>query len=187
MGEISGSPLGRRGRCIVAKGKGKREAAPDDSGNKGGRPTLFRKEFIAQVGKLAQLGALEKQIAEFFEVSEETITYWKRKYPEFLRSLRGGRIIADAEIAYALYHRAKGYRVKATKIFCSDKGGVTKVPYTEVYPPDTPAIKFWLTNRVPKLWRDKVDVEHKVTEQLAARLAAARKRVKKSPGGGEEE
>ncbi len=167
----------------MAKVKGKPQ---EEKGKTMGRPSLYRKEYVPYVGKLARLGALEKQIADFFEVSEETITYWKRKYPEFLRSLREGRILADAEIADALYHRAKGYRVKATKIFCSDKGGVTKVPCMEVYPPDTPAIKFWLTNRVPKLWRDKVDVEHKVTEQLAARLAAARKRVKKGPGGGEE-
>lgn len=24
-------------------------------------------------------------------------------------------------------------------------------------PPDTPAIKFWLTNRMPEKWRDKMD------------------------------
>jgi hypothetical protein len=152
---------------------------------KDGRPSDYRAEFARDAEKLTVIGATEKEMADFFEVSESTIDKWKKKYPMFLRHISRGRITHDLEIGQALRDRAKGYRVKATKIFCSDKGGVTKVPYTEVYPPDTPAIKFWLTNRRPKHFRDKVDVEHKVTEQLAARLAAARKRVKTETKKGE--
>lgn len=31
------------------------------------------------------------------------------------------------------------------------------VTETIFVPPDTPAIKFWLTNRMPEKWRDKMD------------------------------
>lgn len=153
---------------------------------KDGRPSDYRAEFARDAEKLTTIGATQKEMADFFEVSESTIDKWKKKYPEFLRRISRGRITHDMEMGQALREKAKGYRVRATKIFCSDKGGVTKVPYTEVYPPDTPALKFWLTNRRPKQFKDKVDVEHKITDQLAARLAAARKRVIKKPETGEE-
>lgn len=148
---------------------------------KGGRPSDYRAAFARDAEKLTIIGATEKEMADFFGVSESTISKWKNKYPRFLQSISRGRTTHDMEIGQSFRERAKGYRVKTVKIFCSEKGGVTKVPFTEVYPPDTAAIKFWLTNRRPKQFRDKIDVKHDVSADLAARLAAARKRAIKKP------
>lgn len=159
----------------VKKKKGKEKpAAPRGRG----RPTLFKTEYIEYVQKLARLGATENQIADFFGVSIETIALWKRKNSEFIQCLKEGRILADAEIGDSLYHRAKGYRHKAVKIM-QYEGEVIKVDYTEQYPPDTQAIKFWLTNRQPKLWRDKIAVDVRETGGLADRLRKARERTRK--------
>lgn len=160
----------------------KEKKIPGKTGKKkGGRPSDYRAAFARDAEKLTIIGATEKEMADFFGVSESTIDKWKKKYPEFLRRISRGRITHDMEIGQALRERAKGYRVKSVKIFCSDKGGVTTVPFTEVYPPDTAAIKLWLTNRRPKQFRDKVEVDHKGLEDLANRLSAARKRVVKKP------
>ena len=159
----------------MAKEKGKQ---PKNEGKTRGRPTLFKKEYVEYVRKLARLGALEKDIADFFDVSVKTLELWKRTNREFIGALKEGRIVADIEIADALFHRARGYSHRSVKIFCEPKTGrQVVIPFTEHYPPDVQACSLWLRNRQKKLWRDKIDVAHNVTDGLADRLAAARKRV----------
>lgn len=139
-----------------------------------GRPTEYREEYCEQVKKLCRLGATDKEIADFFDVVESTINLWKLEHPEFSESIKKGKIVADAEIANSLFHRAKGYSHDAVKIFptggeMKDKdGNIIKgpllVPYVEHYPPDTVAAIFWLKNRRGKIkeegqrWADKQEV-----------------------------
>lgn len=127
-----------------------------------GRPTDFREEFIEQVYKLCILGATDKQIADFFNIQESTLNNWKIKHPEFLESIKKGKIIADMEVANSLFHRAKGYSLKATK-FATFNGQITdQVEYIENLPPDTTAGIFWLKNRQSKQWREKQEVDHNI-------------------------
>lgn len=125
----------------------------------GGRPTLFKPEYVEQARKLALLGATDKDVANFFGVIEKTINNWKEAHPEFLQSLKDGKEIADTEIAGKLYHRALGYSHEAVKIM-QYEGEPVIVPYTEHYPPDTTAAIFWLKNRRSDLWRDRTQQEH---------------------------
>lgn len=127
--------------------------------NKVGRPTTYREEYAKQAYKLCLLGAIDKDLADFFEVTEQTINNWKKEYPEFFESIKRGKMIADAEIAEKLYHRAKGYSCTDTK-FATHEGKITdSVEYVKHYPPDTTAIIFWLKNRQPDKWRDKQDID----------------------------
>lgn len=123
-----------------------------------GRPTDFRLEFIDQAKKLCRLGATDMDLADFFEVDESTITRWKKAHPEFCTSLKEGKMLADAEVADSLYHRAKGYEHEAVKMFLVD-GQVIEHTYIERYPPDTTACIFWLKNRKPDVWREKSVVQ----------------------------
>lgn len=123
---------------------------------KRGRPSRFSEERCEQARKLCLLGATDKQLADFFEVSEQTLNNWKKQHPEFLESLKKGKVQADANVAAALYHRAIGYSHPAVKIF-QDKGKPVVVPYTEHFPPDTAAAFIWLKNRQPERWREKPD------------------------------
>ena len=139
-----------------------------------GRPTEYKPEYCVQVEKLCKLGATDKEIGDFFEVDESTINRWKLEYPEFCESIKKGKIVADAEIAHSLFHRAKGYTHDAIKIFPT--GGETKdkegnvikgpllVPYQEHYPPDTVAAIFWLKNRQKDKWRDKQEIDHRTPD-----------------------
>ena len=129
--------------------------------NVGGRPTLYRAEYAAQARKLTRLGATDKELAEFFEVSEQTINVWKKRHPEFVESLKAGKALADGEVAEKLFQRATGYEHKAVKIVADARTGAEhQVEYVERYPPDTTAMIFWLKNRRPDLWRDRVDNTH---------------------------
>ncbi len=150
--------------------------------NKGGRPSDYRAAFAREAEKLMALGATLDELADFFDVSLATIKRWIEKHSGFRAYVCKGRIKADAEVADSLYRRACGYRHRAVKIFCSDERGVTKVPYTEQYPPDTQACIKWLTNRRPHQWKDKVVVEN-TKGGLAERLKRARQRVQEKAGG----
>ena len=129
---------------------------------KRGRKSEYRIEYADQALKLCLLGATDKELAEFFSVSEQTLNKWKKDYPEFLESLKKGKNIADANVASRLYNRAIGYSCKATK-FATSEGRITdSKEYIEHYPPDTTAAIFWLKNRQPEKWRDKKEVDANV-------------------------
>lgn len=126
-----------------------------------GRPTAYKAEYADQALKLCRLGATDKELADFFGVSEQTVNAWKHRHPDFLESLKAGKGLADAEVADKLFRRATGYEHKAVKIVADAKTGAEhQVQYTERYPPDTTAAIFWLKNRRPDLWRDRIDNTH---------------------------
>lgn len=131
-------------------------------GNKGGpgRESLFKSEYANIALSLSLLGATDADMAIAFGVCETTINAWKKAHVEFYEALKKGKIQADAIVAKSLYNRALGYEHKAVKIVADAKTGMDhKVEYVERYPPDTTAAIFWLKNRQPKLWRDKVEQE----------------------------
>lgn len=122
----------------------------------GGRPTKYKAEYAKQAEKLCKLGATDKELAEFFEVSEVTINAWKAKYTGFLKALKAGKGEADDRVERSLYQRAVGYSHPDTHI-SNYQGAVTKTDITKHYPPDTTAAIFWLKNRRKDEWRDKYE------------------------------
>lgn len=126
----------------------------------GGRPSKYKPEFAEQARKLCRLGAIEKDLAEFFNVAETTIDNWKINHPEFLGALKNGKGFSDDRVERSLYERATGYTCPETKVLIV-KGKVEKVEMFKHYPPDTTAMIFWLKNRKKEQWRDKQD--HDVT------------------------
>lgn len=126
----------------------------DKKGSNAGAPTLYREQYAEQAYKLCLLGSTDAELADFFNVTEQTVNNWKTAHPEFFESIRKGKEIADAEVADSLYQRAKGYSHPEDKIF-QYEGAPVVVPTIKHYPPDTAAAIIWLKNRQPKKWRDK--------------------------------
>lgn len=121
---------------------------------KQGRPSKYKQEYAEQARKLCLLGATDAKLADFFEVDEATINRWKHDFPEFCKSLKAGKIQADAEIAESLFNRAKGYVAPDLDIKMYE-GQIIETPYMKHYPPDATSMIFWLKNRQPDLWREK--------------------------------
>lgn len=128
-----------------------------------GRPTKYKAEYAEQTYKLCLLGATDKELADFFDTSEQTINAWKEAHPEFLESIKNGKIKADAEVASSLYKRATGYKVDTVKVF-QFQGDPIIVPIKEEIAPDTGAAMAWLKNRQSARWRDKQDVDLNIKE-----------------------
>lgn len=131
-----------------------------------GRPSKYNESYVEKAYKLCLLGATDKEVANFFEVDEATITRWKIRHPEFCTSLKRGKVDADAVVASKLYHRAIGYD-HTEIITASFQGKITDtMVVVKHYPPDTTAAIFWLKNRQPAKWRDRTEVEHSGDDDL---------------------
>lgn len=120
-----------------------------------GRPTKYKEEYVEQAYNYCLLGAIDEQLAVFFDVSVTTLNTWKELYPDFLASIKKGKEIADLEVTQSLKKRASGMKLKKQVV---KDGGIIELE--DEIPPDTAAMIFWLKNRQPKIWRDKQDVEH---------------------------
>lgn len=124
----------------------------------GGRPTKYKAEYCDLAYKYCLLGAKDSDLARNFNVAESRINQWKKDHPEFQEALKAGKEVADAKVAESLYHRALGYKHEDVDIRVIE-GKIVKTPLTKHYPPDATSAIFWLKNRQPKAWRDKIEVD----------------------------
>ena len=125
---------------------------------KRGRPSKFQPAMIAQARFLAEKGCTDAELGEFFGVCEATINTWKIEHPGFLESIKEGKAESDSKVVRSLFERATGYSHPDTHIAVS-QGDVIVTPTIKHYPPDTTACIFWLKNRRPEEWREKVALE----------------------------
>lgn len=132
-----------------------------DVGPRDGRDTLYRDSFVAAAQKLCAGGMTDYQIADFFEVSTQTLTRWRCTYPEFNDAFKVGREYATERVKRAVYHRAVGYEVEAVKVF-QYKGEIISETIREHIPPSDNAGQFWLRNKAPEEFADKGHEPHRV-------------------------
>jgi hypothetical protein len=151
-------------KCVIFAG------ADDRRGR--GRPTSFKTKFVAQAERLAARGLTDSEIADFFEVTVRTLQRWKHDHPDFCRSLKTGKDEADTRVERALYQRAVGFEHDSVKIFLpAGAEGPVYARFREYIPPDPTSCIFWLKNRRPKSWRDRV--EHTNLNELFDRMTPA--------------
>ena len=124
-----------------------------------GRPSTYKEEFAEQAAKLCELGATDRELADFFKVDTRTIYRWRNQHQEFCQAVIAGKGNADARVERALYNRAVGYTFDSEKIFQS-QGEIIRAATLEHVPPDPGAAMNWLKNRQPDKWRDKQEHEH---------------------------
>ena len=116
------------------------------------------------------------EISGALKIDEATLYRWKNSYPEFCESIKTGRDRYDTEVVEtALKERAAGYNYSEEVMTRDGPSVITK----RFHGSDTAAI-FWLKNRQPARWRDRVEhdvraavVQVEATPQEKARIIAA--------------
>lgn len=109
-----------------------------------GRPLIYDPEYHPkEARRLASEGLIDAEIANAFNISVATISDWKKRFPEFLESLKKGKAVIDNKVVNCLYNRAIGFTG----------------PDDKYYPPDVTAQIYWTKNRMPQEWRDKQQTE----------------------------
>lgn len=140
------------------------------------RPTKYKTEYAKLAVKAAKLGATDIEIADMLDVDVRTLYRWKATNAEFCQSLKVGKEEADKRVERSLFARAVGYEHDEVDIRALG-GEIVQTPIRKYYPPDTTAAIFWLKNRKPEEWRDKVEhagnigVEVKGIEWVVKRAA----------------
>lgn len=111
----------------------------------------------------ARDGLTDQQIAYNMGISTATLYEWKKKYPDILEALKKGKEVVDRYVENALLKRALGYEYEeVSKEYECETLVKTKVTRKQVVP-DTTAQIFWLKNRRPDLWRDRVQIDDKAS------------------------
>lgn len=103
----------------------------------------------------ARCGLTDEQIAKNMGIAPSTLYEWKKKSKEFSESLKKGKEVVDFEVENALLKRALGYEYEEETY---ENGILTKKVKKQV-PPDTTAQIFWLKNRKPNNWKDKIETD----------------------------
>ena len=124
----------------------------------GGRPSAYKPEFALAAKKLCKMGATDADLAEAFGVSEQTINSWKKKYPEFLESIKE-KNYSDDEVVRSLFMRATGKGTIPDSDIRVIDGEVVITPLVKHFPPDVTACIFWLQNRQKDKWKPRKQAE----------------------------
>lgn len=114
-----------------------------------GRPTDYVPKIAEIAHNLATYGFSMEKIANILGISTSTLYEWKRTHNDFSQALEGGQAIADSEVSSSLFKMATGFVITV--------GGEERY-----IPPNVSAQKSWLTNRQPKLWKEKIDIKEEV-------------------------
>lgn len=117
----------------------------------------------------ARNGLTDEQLANNMGINVATLYTWKKKYGEINEALKRGKEVVDIEVENSLLKAAKGYFVDEEKTYISEVNGVVtkRKEITKKYiAPNTTAQIFWLKNRKPVEWRDKVFNENYNVERV---------------------
>ena len=112
----------------------------------------LEKDKLVLIEGWARDGLTEEQIAKNMGISRATLYEWKKKEVNILNTLKKGKEVIDFEVENALLKRALGYEYEEKTY----ENGVLTKSITKHVAPDTTAQIFWLKNRKPDKWRDKV-------------------------------
>lgn len=126
-------------------------------------PSKYKPEYAEQAKVACRLGARNRDLAEMFGVCLKTFYTWLLKHPELKEATDEYKKIADERVERALYERATGYSAPDTDIKVID-GQIVKTDVIKEYPPDPTSMIFWLKNRQPEKWRDRVEYEKEVPD-----------------------
>lgn len=116
-------------------------------------------EGLLKIEGWARDGLTDEQIADNIGISRSTLNSWKDKYSDISDTLKRGKEVVDRQVENALLKRALGYEYTETireYIPELDEMKTTKKVTKQVVP-DTTAQIFWLKNRKPDKWRDKLN------------------------------
>ena len=138
-----------------------------------GRPPKYSGDLIPIAIAMAKLGATDKELMAELDVNQSTINLWRHKHKAFSLACEEGKLAFDAGIVRGLARKAMWrMETKQQAHFDKDTGRWHVLQWEEEVAPDTASMMIWLKNRMPREWRDKVElgqmVEHNHTVNLEA-------------------
>jgi hypothetical protein len=122
------------------------------------------------IEKLAGYGLNEKEIASVYNVTVKQFCKAQRRNKLLLEAMERGKNVAAKLVMEALFRRATGFENREID-YTKHQGKIHASPVVKFYPPDMRAIEFWLKNRVPLKWKEKVDYDLSLKEEEFQKLS----------------
>jgi len=128
----------------------------------GGRPTAYKDEYALQAQDwCSRFPFTHKDLAMILGRDRATIFRWKKAHPEFSDCIvKGCDDYNNPLVEKSFTRRALGYDTIETVEERDGEGALIKTKKTKKHvPPDTGAAIFFLKNRLPGRWRDKIEIQ----------------------------
>lgn len=124
---------------------------------------------LAVLQAWARAGLSDEKIAKHIGISRSTLNDWKKKHGKIREALSTGKEYANRQVENSLYKMTQGGKVQVRKAFklkrvkydsCGKK--VEEEEYLDTceedqyIEPDIKAIIFWLKNKMPEEWKEKI-------------------------------
>ncbi|HOM76853.1 MAG TPA: hypothetical protein PLE88_10085 [Anaerohalosphaeraceae bacterium] len=125
-----------------------------------GRKSNYKPDYVKLAyNACSRNGADIAALANLFGVHVDTIYDWMHKQPDFKEAICSGRDLFDTEkVERKLVELALGYEYEDIVAEKDEKTGRVRVKkYKKQLPPNPAAIIFYLKNRQPGRWKDKID------------------------------
>lgn len=123
------------------------------------------------IKELLMRDATDREIYTALGLTERTFYRWKKNNLDLWQSVPDWKREADDKVEKSLFEAATGFsRVLTTR---DEKTGAVQLQ-EKYFPPNPSASAFWLKNRRPKDWRDKIDIAASM-EQIPVRVNFKRK------------
>lgn len=117
---------------------------------------LNMSDRLPEIEDMARQGMTNKEISDALGINQTTFYKWKKEQPDFVAALEKGKGVADIRVENSAYRAAIGYYTEEDQV--TNSGKVVRV--RKWHPPNPTLAIFWLKNRMPKKWRDKIDLGH---------------------------
>lgn len=121
-----------------------------------GKYETYVKPRLAEIDKMLNDGASEKQVAEVLGVSYASFNNYKVQYPELKAICEKPRTTLIEDLRSALVKRAKGFSYEEKKIYKKKDEDGNEVTYTEITTkyalPDVAALNLALKNYDKENW-----------------------------------
>lgn len=147
--------------------------------------------ILILVAKWRRDGAEINEIADKLGVSRTTVFKYQNDYPDFADALKKGKEIVDSEVENSLIKECIGYTYEettttTTAIVDKETGQITSLErietrkFTKYARPSPTAIAYYLNNRLPSKWKNKVVVDAENDNGILPKLLEAMNNGKKS-------
>lgn len=147
---------------------------PIGRGRKGLYDDWLTDDGLLQIQGWARDGLNDIQIAANIGIGLSTYYRWQNDYKEFREAIKKGKAPVDIQVENALLKRALGYDYEEVITEIEEIGeGRQKKQVRKVkkhMAPDVTAQIFWLKNRRPGRWRDKIEAAPEIGNELLQSL-----------------
>lgn len=171
-----------RAKAHAGNMKGKEPEAPASDYSHQNTRGLYNDELLPKVEELASKGLTNAQIARALCIGNRTFYDWMDRYPQFSHSIKKYRGVADIMVENALFKSACGgefTEVKTERRWNKDRKEyelVVTEMLTKHVPGSATAQIFYLKNRMPHRYKDKVETEISLGQNVSAMGIVIRRR-----------